>query len=78
MVLYEGLADCGRIGLIVTQATAYDVPTAQGACTGADAEPAQRVNPIEPIHSEQGKIRVQTPGRDAETMLLQLADLQPL
>lgn len=77
--LYEGKADCGRLGLIVTQAAKDAQPTAQGACTNTTGEPPQRVDPIAPITSEGGKIRVRTPsgGGDA-TLLLQAAALEPL
>jgi hypothetical protein len=77
--LYEGKADCGRLGLIVTQATKGEPPTAQGACTNTTGKPPQQVQPIAPITSEAGKIRVRTPGGgDDETLLLQPAALEPL
>ena len=77
--LYEGKADCGRLGLIVAQATKDAPPTAQGACTNAAGVTTQRVNPIVPISSEAGKIRVRMPGGSGdETVLLQPATLEPL
>jgi hypothetical protein len=77
--LYEGKADCGRLGLIVTQATKDAAPTAQGACTNTKGKPPQQVKPIAPITSEAGKIRVHTPGGGGDaTMLLQPAALEPL
>jgi hypothetical protein len=74
--LYEGKASCGRLGLIVTQAQKNTQPSAQGACVGDDHDPEQ-VNPIEPIASQQGKVRVQAPGEDASP-LLGAATLTPL
>ena len=76
--LYEGRADCGRLGLIVTQATKDALPTAQAACTNSTGK-SQQVHPITPITSEAGKIRVRTPGGGGDaTLLLQLAALEPL
>jgi hypothetical protein len=65
--LCEGKADCGRLGLIVTQATANDMPTAQGACVGSTSDPPPRVQPISPITYEAGMIGVQTPGDEGAT-----------
>lgn len=75
--LYEGEADCGRLGLIVTQDTDGNV-TAQGACTGSAGKRPQQVKLIEPITSEEGMIRVPTPGRPGGTTLLRPAGLEPL
>jgi hypothetical protein len=74
--LYEGKAQCGRIGLIVSQAEQGSSIEAQGACVG-EGHPPEQVNPITPITSEAGKIRVQAPSEDA-TPLLQAATLTPL
>ncbi len=48
--LYEGGGPCGKVGLIVTQSSAGDEATGQGACVPATggASPEQ-VNPIRPI-----------------------------
>jgi hypothetical protein len=48
--LYEGAGPCGKVGLIVTQGSAGETPTGQGACVPASghADPEQ-VNPIRPI-----------------------------
>lgn len=46
--LYEGMSDCGRVGLIVTQARPKDPARAQGACVGPGHLP-QQVNPILPV-----------------------------
>jgi hypothetical protein len=59
--LYEGLSDCGRIGLIVTQASEDDAPTGQGACVGP-GHPPEQVNPILPIALDAGEIRVEAGG----------------
>lgn len=74
--LYEGKAGCGRLGLVVTQGDKNTQPKAQGACVGDDHDPEQ-VNPIEPIASQQGKVRVQAPGEDAMP-LLAAATMTPL
>jgi hypothetical protein len=44
--LYEGTAPCGRLGLIVIQATPDTHPVGQGACVGSTLE---QVNPLDPI-----------------------------
>jgi hypothetical protein len=56
--LYEGTADCGRVGLIVSQPDADADPTGQGACVGEGHDPEQ-VNPILPVALEDGAIRVE-------------------
>lgn len=76
--LYEGKADCGRLGLIVAQADEDTRPIAQGACTSTTGAPPQQVDAIAPITSEAGKIRVRTPGGGGATLLLQAAALEPL
>jgi hypothetical protein len=60
--LYEGLADCGRIGLIVTQASKGNEPSGQGACVGT-GHPPEQVNPILPIALKAGEIRVEVGGQ---------------
>jgi hypothetical protein len=55
--LYEGAADCGRVGLIVAQPDSSSDPVAQGACVG-DGHPPEQVNPILPVSLESGAIRV--------------------
>jgi hypothetical protein len=46
--LYEGEAPCGKLGLIVTQASEDDAPSGQGACMGMDGETliVEQVNPV--------------------------------
>jgi hypothetical protein len=46
--LYEGDAPCGKLGLIVTQLTAEDEPTGQGACLQVEGErvTVEQVNPV--------------------------------
>lgn len=46
--LYEGSAPCGKLGLIVTQPTAEDEPTGQGACLQVEDErvTVEQVNPV--------------------------------
>jgi hypothetical protein len=76
--LYEGKAACGRLGLIVSQATAKDEPTAQGACVGNAGEPAIQVFPIMPIALVKGTVAVRTPGSTDGISRLQAATLEPL
>lgn len=71
--LYEGYADCGRMGLIVSQPTRAAEISAQGACVGAELP--KQVNPIMPIAAEDGKIPVHTPGVAGETSLLAPSEL---
>ncbi len=62
--LYEGTADCGRVGLIVTQRDEDAPATGQGACVGPGHAPEQ-VNPILPISLEDdGSIRVEVEADD--------------
>lgn len=46
--LYEGDAPCGKLGLIVTQATVDDAPTGQGACLRVENSDVivEQVNPV--------------------------------
>jgi hypothetical protein len=46
--LYEGEAPCGKLGLIVTQASKDDEPSGQGACMGIEGETliVEQVNPV--------------------------------
>lgn len=76
--LYEGKADCGRVGLIVSQANADVLPTAQGACSDSKGVTIQQVSPIAPIHAEAGKIPARAPGEGDATLLLRAATLEPL
>ena len=48
--IYEAAGPCGKVGLIVAQASAGDAPVGQGACVppNGNADPEQ-VNPIRPI-----------------------------
>lgn len=62
--LYEGMADCGRIGLIVSQADRDDEPSGQGACVGM-GHPPEQVNPILPIALSGDEIRVEVGGAES-------------
>jgi hypothetical protein len=73
--LWEGQGECGRLGLIVTQASPTTKIQAQGACVGDGHQPEQ-VNPITPIASENGKVPVEAP--DGGKVLLAPATLKPL
>ncbi len=59
--LYEGTAPCGKLGLIVTQATADDAPSGQGACVRADGDAivVEQVNPIRLAPSATHELAVQ-------------------
>jgi hypothetical protein len=59
--LYEGMADCGRVGLIVSQTNADEEPSAQGACVGT-GHPPEQVNPILPVALSGGEIAVEVAG----------------
>ena len=62
--LYEGTAPCGRVGLIVVQATPDSTPIGQGACVGPTLD---QVNPLEPIvRDPDGAIRVTIGGSPVE------------
>jgi len=63
--LYEGTGTCGKIGLIVTQASQADAPSAQGACIGTGLNPSvAQVNPLLPLaRASDGTIEV-TVGND--------------
>lgn len=72
--LYEGKAACGHVGMIVTQPTESDEPTAQGACVSAAGAAPQRVHALTPIKLQDGKLMVQT--ADDGNVLLQTATLE--
>jgi hypothetical protein len=55
--LYEGTADCGRVGLIVAQPDEDADPIGQGACVG-DGHTPEQVNPILPVSLKEGAIQV--------------------
>ncbi len=46
--LYAGVAPCGKLGLIVTQATPDDEPSGQGTCLRVEASGSivEQVNPV--------------------------------
>jgi len=56
--LYEGQAECGRVGLIVLQDRPSSPPRGQGACVGPGHLPEQ-VSPILPITLDAGAIAVE-------------------
>lgn len=58
--LYEGSAPCGKLGLIVTQRTANDAPSGQGACLRMEGGKAvvEQVNPIRLAESNAREIAV--------------------
>lgn len=65
--LYEASPDCGRVGLIVTQASAQAEPVGQGACIPDDGSPVQQVNPLLPLsRAKDGTIAVQLAGASDE------------
>ena len=75
--LYEGTADCGRVGLIVIQRD-EDAPAAgQGACVGPGHAPEQ-VNPILPISlQDDGSIRVEVEADDGSQQVRVTAAAPP-
>lgn len=64
--LYEAKAECGTVGLIVTQDAPDSEPIAQGACVG-DGHLPDQVNPIKPIALERGAIAVEVVREDEAT-----------
>jgi hypothetical protein len=62
--LYEGTADCGRVGLIVAQPDDDADPVGQGACVG-DGHAPEQVNPILPVALKDGAIQVKIGEMDA-------------
>jgi hypothetical protein len=63
--LYEGRASCGRLGLIVQQATPDTPAIGQGACVGTTLE---QVNPLDPIvRTDDGAIVVKVGDSPSET-----------
>jgi hypothetical protein len=58
--LYSGQAPCGRVGLIVSQSSAEDEPTGQGACVRfIDGQiTVEQVNPVLPLGRLEDFIRV--------------------
>ena len=58
--LYSGQAPCGRVGLIVSQPSAEDEPTGQGACVRfVDGQiSVEQVNPVLPLAKLDDFIRV--------------------
>ena len=72
--LYEAETGCGKIGLIVMQASAQLPSSGQGACVNAAARPSvEQVNPIKPLtRAADGSIQVQVVG-STETVLVRAA-----
>ncbi len=61
--LYETQRPCGKVGLIVAQASPASAPLGQGACIGKPAangaSPVEQVTPLRPLaRSADGTIRV--------------------
>jgi hypothetical protein len=58
--LYSGQAPCGRVGLIVSQPSAEDEPSGQGACLRFvdDQISVEQVNPVLPLAKLEDFIRV--------------------
>jgi hypothetical protein len=54
--LYEGVAPCGKLGLIVTQRAADEEPTGQGACL-RDFEQGLIVEQVNPVRLTHGSTR---------------------
>ena len=68
--LYEATSPCGKIGVIVTQATTKDEPAAQGACIGTGNVDIHQVNPVLPlVRTKDGSIRVVVDGSSTEVLV---------
>jgi hypothetical protein len=66
--LYEAVAPCGKVGLIVSSTSDGTDVEAQGACTGKNVADARQVNPILPITSNaDGSLDVRIEG-ETETV----------
>jgi hypothetical protein len=75
--VYEGMDQCGRVGLIVTQPSQNDVATAQGACVGMGHSP-EAVTALLPIMRENdGSITVQLEDDDAPRLASVIAAAAP-
>lgn len=68
--LYDGTSDCGRVGLIVSQADKDADPQGQGACVG-EGHPPRQVSPFLPIAVKDGSIAVKI--GDVETSVKEAA-----
>jgi hypothetical protein len=71
--LYEGASTCGKVGLIVSQASSSESPVAQGACISSSGDgmaDIHQVNPVAPLErTSDGTIAVQVAGT-SETLSL--------
>jgi hypothetical protein len=68
--LYEALAPCGRVGLIVAQPSLDAEPIGQGSCVGPSPAPIVQVTPVRPIaRGADGAIPVLTPGAINQTFV---------
>jgi hypothetical protein len=57
--LYEADDPCGKVGLIVDQASAATEPTSQGACVSQGVNLVEQVTPLRPLtRASDGTIRV--------------------
>jgi hypothetical protein len=68
--LYEAVSACGKVGLIVSQASSKDDPAGQGACIGTTTVDIHQVNPVLPlVRAKNGTIRVVVDGSSAEVLV---------
>ncbi|HEX4341066.1 MAG TPA: hypothetical protein VH062_34390 [Polyangiaceae bacterium] len=68
--LYEGVSPCGKVGLIVSQASPDETPVSLGACIGNGSTDIHQVNPVGPlVFSPDGTIGVAVSGT-TETLAL--------
>jgi hypothetical protein len=72
--LYEANAPCGKVGVIVTQASGTDAAAVQGACIPTDSTvPIVQVNPLLPVALQgDGSLGV-TPAGTTETAFVRAA-----
>jgi hypothetical protein len=77
--VYEANAQCGKVGLIVTQPSSDQAPDGQGACVapptgGPDLAKVGQVNPLLPIaRAADGSIRVEVTETNEEVSVLAAA-----
>ncbi len=71
--LYEGSSPCGKVGLIVSQASPGEAPVAQGACITSFSDgtaDVHQVNPVAPLdRAADGTIAVDVVGTSEELRL---------
>jgi hypothetical protein len=72
--LYETMAPCGRVGVIVDQASPAATPIVQGACINADPSvPVVQVNPLMPLSLDANGALAVVPAGASDTAFVHAA-----